>query len=85
MLARFNSVPGHHHSKNLAASSLLVLAPIGSTILVDQGMADYRLVADPRIGATRERRGTVRLVSVRAASNRAASAAKGGVGPFQCN
>src|SRR2546422_4437194 len=48
-------------------------------------MADYRRAADLRIGALRERRATDRRVSVRAASNRAASAAKTGVGPFQRN
>ena len=43
----------------------------------------HRRAADPRIGALRERRATDRRVSVPAASNRAASAAKAGVGPFQ--
>jgi hypothetical protein len=48
-------------------------------------IADYRRAADLRIGAVRERRTTDRRVSVRAASNRAASAVKPGVGPFQRN
>src|SRR5207245_5595499 len=48
-------------------------------------IADYRRAAVLRIGALRERRATDRRVSVRAASNRTASAAKAGVGPFQRN
>src|SRR5207249_652037 len=48
-------------------------------------ITDYRCAADLRIGAVRERRTTDRRVSVRAASNRAASAVKAGVGPFQRN
>src|SRR5213594_1819479 len=46
-------------------------------------IADYRRTADLRIGAVRERGTTDGRVSVRAASNRAASVVKADVGPFQ--
>ena len=60
----------------------LIAARLRAALL---GMTDYRLARDTGIGATRELRGSPRLASVRAASNRAASAAKAGVGPSQRN